>query len=111
MVYSKNGTASLMINKSRLYTGESISEIQDKFMKRKQEMHYLLLICDKIKKYIVDNKANLLKRKNIDDKQKQEIRIVRRKRQGLVVRENSINSNSFVSNEVTVFKRRIPCRT
>ena len=37
-------------------------------MKRKQEIHDMLMICDKIKKYITDNKSDLLKQKGDDEK-------------------------------------------
>lgn len=45
-----------MLQKSRLYTGENISAVQNKFMERKEEISDLLKICDKIKKYIKENK-------------------------------------------------------
>jgi len=75
IVANKNATNSILIQKSRLYTGEGISKLQDKFMKRRQELLDLIKIVDKIKKYIKENKQDLLKKKSEDEKKIQDIRI------------------------------------
>ena len=64
-----------MLLKSRLYTGENISLLQEKFMKRKDEISELLKLVEKIKKYIKQNKSELLKKKGEDERKIYEIKL------------------------------------
>lgn len=68
LVLNKNISVTSMLQESRLYSGSDITVMQNKFMKKKDQIENLLNIVDKVKSYIKENKQTLLKNKGEDEK-------------------------------------------
>lgn len=68
LVLNKNISVTSMLQESRLYSGSDITVMQNKFMKKKDQIENLLNIVDKVKAYIKENKQTLLKNKGEDEK-------------------------------------------
>ena len=67
MVQSKSSKHTFKLLGSRLFEGRDMTDVCEKFMKRKREIVVLQGMTDKIKKYMKENKMLLLKNKGEDE--------------------------------------------
>jgi hypothetical protein len=74
-VADKNTTGSILLMNSRLHNNENQDKLKMKFKKRMDEIETLMMMTNKIKAYIKENKKKLLQQKSEDEKKIIQIQI------------------------------------